>query len=556
MRPMISKGPRAGRAAEFAAVGGLLALFAALTLVKFESPASTWEGTRIVEKAWELVLAWESGDHTELLKGYPLYHGEVMAYFLLPFFLKWGAPWGLVQSWVLAMNLFTLLFAYLAVRNVFSRRAALLTLALMAVHPSFIMGTKRFMDAIGAVGFFSVGCLLMLERWWTLRRDAWFGAAMLLLGLGMGTHFWFCWFVTALAVCALLFRRDVAARAGLGRPGRGLRLALWGAAGLAPGLAPILVREIGSGFASWEGFLIRARQHTPGELLANLGHLDSAMDSSFYLATFFGQGSEGGGNEMYGPFVAAALAYLFWRALFGGAAYRKPFFAAATLFLLMLAQAAPATSLPLKLFLLYPFPQLFVALAACDIACRPMPRARRWALLAPFALLAAAELRVLAAYFRLLERVGGARASTDAVYDVADWLNCRMGARDMLAADYFVAGNLRQLMPREKLANLMRFSTLIMAMPPKEWTSGVEAAVAASGRYPRAYLVWHGSQDGSFSQAPKSKDEQERLPRLLRDWPPSTFVKLRDFRDRGGEVVMSVYRIAPAASREVSAPRR
>jgi hypothetical protein len=491
-------GPR-----ELAWVGGCVLLFLLQSLIKIESPGFSFDGLRTVVKAIEL------SEHPRLLfLGYPLYHGHFVSYLLFPLFLVSDPHWAAMGLWNPLLNVFTLLFVYRTARNVFSPRVGLLTVFLLAAHPAFFMGSRQFLDGAGSICFFSTGCLFLLERWWSTRRARFLFGAMLLLGFGLGIQLWFVWFASALAAAALLFRREIAARSA-SSGAEELRAA---AAGLAPGILPLAVHELARGFPSVERAL-QSLSH-PNWGVGYSVALQKLLSGEFHLRMHFGEPLAG--NGWYSPALVLALAWLTARALRRTPAWRKPFAFAGTLFGVLALQALTIKSpdAPLKLALLYPFPQVFLALAFWDalslkIAWPPPPAVL-------LALLVWKEASTTGTYLRRLE-AGGAGRGTDTIYALADWLNVRTGPHDQIVTDFFTFNNLFLHLPREKLRD---------SLPLRDYLPDPSAgpAVLPAGRA-GAYLVWY-----------------RQIPRIAKPAPP--FRKVAEFSDPGGgPPVFEVYRL-------------
>jgi hypothetical protein len=503
------------RPAEIAWVGGAVLLFVFLATLKFESPGSTWDGTRITDKAWQMWECWRSGDYAGVFQGYRLYHGHILSYLLLPGFMAAEGPsrtWAQLSN--LLLNVGTLLLSYGAARSVFPRAVAGLMLLLLAVHPPFVMGTKVFIDATGAVCFFPALVLFLAARAWALRKPGYLWAAAFCAGWGLGTYLWFAEFLAALGLAAWLFRREISSR---------LRVRTWPLAALAliPGIVPIVCHELTTRYPSWGRLASRANEFPPGTVLHNLLNYDVMMSSAFYFREFFGRSDEFLRNPWYGPLALAAAAWLAARAAFGRPAFRK-----GTLFLLTTAAGTFALvvispAVALKLFILYPFPQLFLALAARDVFSL---KRRAWSFAAAAGLLTAAatEARALGHYVRLLQETGGARLSTDAVYDLADWLNVRVGERDLIVGHEFLTGSLRLLLPPEKMRSARGVLSRLHA-PPEERERALESVRRLTRDFPRVFFLRH-------------KAEEQPEP------DPAAFELLKEFRDRDGTVVLRAYR--------------
>jgi hypothetical protein len=508
-------GPSAADRLEPWVLGGSLLAYLLLTLFRFESPGFHWDGLRTVVRAVNYVDDWR-----RIADGYPLYHGSFHSLLLFPLFLLWEPNWVMLKLWNPAFNALALLFCHAFLRNVFSKPVALATVTLLAVHPAFVLASRVYADGAGSIMFYTMGCLFMLERWWALHKARWLVGAMLLLGFGLGTFLWFLWFAAGLALAALVFRKELARRLDP-------RSAAAAAAGLVPGLLPILTYEFASGFQSWGHVFNHAKGSSWSAPLVETGFANSFSGEMFFLHMF---DLSSRGSFLYAPLALLAFLGLFRKALSGPKAGKSPLLLLLIVFgamgLLMslaglLGYLSLPNAVPMKYLLLYPAPQLFIVLAAREaLAWRPLPRAA--AALALAALLGT-EAATLAAYARAMRETCGRGRSTDAIYELADWLNRRTGPDDRIIASELVANNLRLHLPREKDKAL----------------TVVRLAAARAGDIPR----------GAAKNVYYVTVEMRQMPNLLeKTLKENSFEKLRDFEGREGRTIFSVHRYRPFRS--------
>jgi hypothetical protein len=250
------------------------------------------------------------------------------------------------------------------------------------------------------------------------------------------------------------------------------------------------------------------------------------MSSAHYFRELFGDGAAHALNACYGPLVLAAAGWLAGRAVFGRPAFRK-----GVLFLLALAAGtfallSVAPEVTLKLFILYPLPQLFLALAAWDLFSSARA-GRRLAAAAALLVVAASETATLAGYVRSLTRAGVSRNSTDTVYGLADWLNARAGEKDVVAGQTYLIGTLRMLLPAEKISGLRDIGFLPAEHSP-ETRAALEQVQSWSLGSRRVFFVWDGLKH-----------------ELKLD--PSEFELQAVFKERDGTTTLRVYRVIPPA---------
>jgi hypothetical protein len=227
-RPLLRKEPAGFPLSERLALILLAGFFLFLNVVFPGLPGMTNEGLLKSQYAAGVFLDllrensfWELFRAGRLPAGIEGYQGVVAAYPFLPFLVAFGRNWPVMHYWPLIFDVFTLLFAYLLMKQLAGRRTALLGLALLLIHPTYAMGVRIGGAMVNHMLFYSTGALYFFTRWAFTRRVAWLGAGMIFLGIGISTHIWFFWLLPALALAALAFRAPLQERLDL-RPGRRL----------------------------------------------------------------------------------------------------------------------------------------------------------------------------------------------------------------------------------------------------------------------------------------------------------------------------------------------
>jgi hypothetical protein len=536
--PAARRSPGPATPGEAAVLAGLAGSFLFFALIEWGSPGRIWDGLRNAMQAIHLADAWRDHRFAILLKGYPLYHGNLVAYMMFPFFAWLGPSWTFVRLWSVGSALATLALTYVFARNAFGRRAATLAVLLLVIHPSFVLGARNFMDGIPTAGVFVMGTLLCLERWWTTRGRAWLAGAALLLGLGTGTFLWFLWFAAALAGAALVFAKDVSRRFGAGRSPRPAKHALAAAFALLAGLTPVLVGErFGPQPESSIERLVKrfgveteaAGEPRPRSAAGEaVHHLDMLLSSGQSLRLYF---KEKFRNRLYLPALALAFGWALFLAVRRGRGWRRTLFLGLLLLLMIAAMAlSPQTGLATKMFFFYPFPQLFIAVCAAGAWERFRRGPARWAALILVAALAARDAQGMARTVRALRDVGGTGYFSDTIYDLASWLKSSpRGDETVLFLDHFTPENLRLLMPdhRFKFVNAAYVHPKWQVLPTKTLLEMLERDLeigAARGLYV-VRDCW---------------DPDSKRP-VWKVWEDGRFARVREFADRDGTPVLEVY---------------
>jgi hypothetical protein len=133
---------------------------------------------------------------------------------MLPFFYLLGVNVFSLRLMTIFFGGLTIILYYLFARDFLNRRAAAITVLLLAVHPSFILWSRQGIYVTSVMTFMAAGSLFCLLRWhrgnkdlrftiYDFRfdiRDWYLYAGTFLLGLGLSAKFLFLWFIIALVV--------------------------------------------------------------------------------------------------------------------------------------------------------------------------------------------------------------------------------------------------------------------------------------------------------------------------------------------------------------------
>lgn len=482
---------RLGRLWDSGAMALSLALFALLSLHQLELPGLYYDEALDAVPAMQILL----GQKVELVnqaglwvasQAFPImvmdYVGAVNTYLLLPFFALLGVKVTSLRLMPIAAGGLTIVLTYLLAKGLFNRWVAAITTLLLAVHPSFVFWSRQGIHVTSVMTVMSTGSLLALWVWRQRGREGYLYLAFFLLGLGLSAKLLFLWFILALPLAYLVARTPLALPLGLVRE-RPLGLT-----------APLTV-----GTGSWTkrrgmgaevlGFLSKERRRLLGcslsfivgawmillynletlgtvkVLLQNLIFTSQGVNNldflrnlwtqidAFFVLLMGGHFWFLGGlffNRLYPPLFLGALLLVLFLTLQPqrAQAYRRRVsFLLALPTLLLLQSAFTISGLgPTHLFILFPFPQMIIALAFY-LFCRYGEWGRTFRTALASLLLGAlllGDLWVDVQYHQRLSETGGWSAHSDAIYRLATYLDER-GIAEPMALDWGMKTNLQIL---------------------------------------------------------------------------------------------------------------
>ena len=408
------------------------------------------------------------------------YLGTVCTYLMLPFFYFLGVNVFSLRLMTICFGCLTIVFYYLFARDLFNRRVAAVTALLLAVHPSFILWSRQGIYVTSVMTFMAAGSLLCLLRWyrrrmdWHLRsrwpkvsdrgeggsvrrpspliqRTDWYlYAGAFLLGVGFNAKFLFLWFIVALALSYYVLQFTSLPS----KPALADRRTIW----------RILTfnmdaKQFGLGLLSFclgAGGLIWYNLNTWGTvktLARNLITTDRGVDNlNFFMnllteikaflvlikGSWFGFYGGSFSNNLY-PIVfcisVVGLAFLFFgpRCRFGWlkppndqteTAKAKFVFLFSMLALILVQSCFTVSGLgATHLLIMLPFPQLIIAFFMDMLFQMIDPETVPSALMVVvFLALVAQDLRVDFQYYQALQRSGGLGRFSDAIYELAEYL--------------------------------------------------------------------------------------------------------------------------------------
>ena len=156
-----------------------LALFLAFSLNQLELPGLYYDEALDAVPAMQLV----QGQQPELVRNAGLhiagrtlplmamdYVGPVNTYLLTPFFTFLGVGVISVRMMTVAVGGLAILLYYFALRGLYNRGVASITILLLAISPSFIFWSRQGVHVTSIMTAIAGGSLLCLVHWWRAGR--------------------------------------------------------------------------------------------------------------------------------------------------------------------------------------------------------------------------------------------------------------------------------------------------------------------------------------------------------------------------------------------------
>jgi hypothetical protein len=369
------------------------------------------------------------------------YIGTVNTYLSLPFFALWGVRLFSLRLMAILLGACTLLLTYLVAESLFDRLVAALACLLLAVHPSFIFWSRQGVFVTSALTIFTTGSLLAFLRWHRSGRFCYLYLGAFLLGVGLFTKFSFLWFILGLLGAGALMRFWPRARHHF-----------LPQATLVPGATAILAFALGA------SPLILYNLQTGGTIKVILGNLSTSYygvsnlalgrnllirGQQFIVLLKGGQFWYLGGvfsDELYPPlFLMVTLSAMILAFCREREWLKKLAFLATLLVVMILLSAFTVSDLWITHYvILLPWPQVLLAASLGLWAHQLSGRLKIAPLLVALTLLFS-NLWVDGAYHRALTRSGGYSHHSDAIYQLADYLEEREGP--VIAMDWGIRNN-------------------------------------------------------------------------------------------------------------------
>lgn len=372
------------------------------------------------------------------------YVGPVSTYLTLPFFLLFGVSVFSLRLATIVFGVGAIIFAFYFLKLFFDRKVAFLTALLLAVNPAFILWSRQGNHVSSLMSFMATGSLACFYRWYKKRKDFYLYVGSFLLGLGLCQKIIFLWFIMALGLAVLAqkislrevvsFRtwvREMAGKVvGFGIKRLGLSL---------------LAFCVGLSMMLWYNLT------TPGTIrmiLSNLVVTSKGTNNLAFLTNFLKRVEDfkrvlsgdlfsytGGSyaNQLYVPLFMVAFLFCLVVSLLpiNNINKKKIKFVLILFIMLFVFSCFTIGGLsPYHLLILLPLPQVMISLFVCDAGVLlrgaiSSDRVRRVLTIGPFAValvVVILDLGVVKSYHGAMNETGGVGMFSDAIYDLADYL--------------------------------------------------------------------------------------------------------------------------------------
>ena len=132
------------------------------------------------------------------------YIGALNVYMAIPFLALFGVSVPALRLLPLLTASATLVLLYLLAKEAFGRRAAAMATLLLAVNPSFVFWSRQGIFVTNVTATLAVASTLTALRWWRHRRPRDLYVTAFLWGLGIYAKLLFVWIIGAIiGVCAI-----------------------------------------------------------------------------------------------------------------------------------------------------------------------------------------------------------------------------------------------------------------------------------------------------------------------------------------------------------------
>jgi hypothetical protein len=358
------------------------------------------------------------------------YIGALNTYTAIPFFLLLGITTTSLRIMSLAIGLLTLGLTFWLAKALYSSTAAVLSVLLLAVNPTFVFWSRQGVFVTSVTATIGLGAVLAWWTWWRTGARRYAVAGAFLLGLGLYAKFLFLWLIVALGVAVLLVNLG---QLGCIRQRLSIGLGGWSLPAFFLGSAPLLLYNLQTGgtLRSIGGNLITSYYGTN-----NLAFLPNLVERLRQFAAvlagshFWYLGHSYADWLNLGLFVAA-LALVVGSAIGANRdEARRALFPFVVIGGVILASCATVSALWVTHFaIVSPWPALAIA-AAADLAIRrtglhQVRRQLSLAMILTVTIVGAtwfAEMATDVRYHRALAISGGLGTHSDAIQDLSHWL--------------------------------------------------------------------------------------------------------------------------------------
>jgi hypothetical protein len=132
------------------------------------------------------------------------YIGAINTYAAIPFFLLLGINPISLRIMAVFIGLLTLWLTYRLAHLLYDSLVAVLAVLLLAVNPTFVFWSRQGVFVTSVTGAIGLGVVLMWLSWWRTGARRYAIAGAFLLGLGLYAKFLFVWLIAALGLALIV----------------------------------------------------------------------------------------------------------------------------------------------------------------------------------------------------------------------------------------------------------------------------------------------------------------------------------------------------------------
>ncbi len=434
-----------------------ISLFLTLTLYQIDLPGLHYDEAFEVVPAMQLlkgqpVNAFRESALTLFGKEFPLmtqdYIGALNTYGSVPFLLIGGVTVASLRSYAIAVGLLTLLLVYGFTAELSGHRlGGLIAVTLLAVNPTFIFWTRQGIFVTAVTSAIGVAAAWSWLRWQRRRNFRYALLGAFLFGLGLYAKLLFVWFIIALFIALALFNSKLKQKNTPPNPEpptpkpQNLKHFFYLLLAGALGLWPLLVYNLQTG-----GTFKNVGQNSTTSYYGvdNFAVLSNLTTRSKQLITLLNGGHFWYLGEVYrNAMLPLAFGLAFAAALWLAVRHKKttgliPF---AVIGLVVLQSIVTVSALWITHFaLIMVWPAIALATVSAAIydlrfTIRHSLFTIHYSLFIIIALLFTSEACTTWRYHQALTLSGGLSDHSDAVYDMADWLD-QHAAGPVVAMDW------------------------------------------------------------------------------------------------------------------------
>jgi hypothetical protein len=399
-------------------------------------------------------------------------HGALELYLLFPFLRCCGNNIVALRMASIWWGIIIIILTYSLVSKFFNNKIGILSAALLVINSNFI-NFLRWGNVFGfTMPIFSLVCLGLFWKWYKTKKSLFFYLAMFALGLGVNAKGWFVWFVIALFISYVIHCRYYRIK---------IKTILIGFLFMVLSLLPIICCNFKHNGQLANFILCNWHITDYGidnfqfirNLLIRMGHFELLMNQDMYTGGYF---------YLFRNypliFFIFTIASLFYFHLYS----KKMIFSnrrcvlilSVTLLTFILSTFTFTTFYPGHLYILFPYPQIIMAVVIYTIFRFLKPRLLKILFFLFVIMLIVAEVgKCLESYRIYKNRMEINQGSS--IYDLAAWISDREQDKTIIWCDYiwptylfFLDKNIHPSQVRtfyiDKKNNINQFSNIVSEM--------------------------------------------------------------------------------------------